>query len=63
DLSPDAMIITSGDTIVFTNAAVVRVFAAENPQQLIGKSIFDFTAASPLAMVRRDIRIMILSIV
>jgi len=42
ELSPDTIIIQCEDKVVFINPAGTRLFGAENPEQLLGKPIWDF---------------------
>jgi PAS domain S-box-containing protein len=42
ELSPDAIAVQSQDKIIFMNGAGAELFGAENPEQLIGKSVWDF---------------------
>jgi PAS domain S-box-containing protein len=40
--SPDAVVVYSGNRIVYANAAAVTLFAAERAESLLGRLIFDF---------------------
>ena len=42
EFSPDAIGIQSEDKIVYFNPAGAKMFGVENPEQLIGKSVWDF---------------------
>ncbi|MCG8348486.1 MAG: PAS domain S-box protein [Chloroflexales bacterium] len=42
ELSPDAVIAHCEDRIVFINAAGVKLLGAAQPEQLIGRAVFDF---------------------
>lgn len=47
ELSPDGILISRGNRIVFLNPAAVRLFGASTPEQILGKSPFEiFHAAS-----------------
>ncbi|HEY9637096.1 MAG TPA: PAS domain S-box protein [Coleofasciculaceae cyanobacterium] len=42
EFSPNAIVIHNGEQIVFVNSAAVKIFAATNPQELIGRRVLDF---------------------
>jgi PAS domain S-box-containing protein len=42
ELSPDGIFITRNARIVFVNPAAVRIFGASSPEQVIGRSPYDF---------------------
>jgi PAS domain S-box-containing protein len=42
ELSPDGIFITRDSRIVFVNPAAVRIFGASSPDQVIGRTPFDF---------------------
>ncbi len=51
ELSPDPIAVHVGSTIVFVNTAAVRIFAAESPDDLIGRSVIE--------MVHPDYRLIV----
>ncbi len=42
EVSPAATLVSTGNKITFANDACTRLFGADSPDQIIGKSIFDF---------------------
>jgi PAS domain S-box-containing protein len=42
ELTPDAIYIHCGGRLVFTNPAGIRLLRASGPEQIIGKTVFDF---------------------
>lgn len=56
EVSPDAIFINRGGQIVFINEAGLRLFGAERPEQVLGKSPLDFTHPDYHAAVRERIR-------
>jgi len=42
ELSPDGIFITRDSRIVFVNPAALRIFGASSPEQVLGRSPFDF---------------------
>ena len=56
DVSPDAIFINRGGLIAFINEAGLRLFGAERPEQVLGKSPMDFTHPDYHAAVRERIR-------
>ncbi len=42
ELSPDGIAVQSEDKIVFINSAGAKLFGAEVPEQLVGRSVWDF---------------------
>ncbi len=56
ELSPDAIGIQSEDELVFMNSAGANLFGAENPGQLIGKSVWDFVLPKNRALVQERYR-------
>ncbi|HEX7862422.1 MAG TPA: response regulator [Verrucomicrobiae bacterium] len=53
---PDAMFITSDNTIVFANPAAVSLLNAASPIDLVGKSILEFTDANFRDLVEEHLR-------
>lgn len=53
---PDALLVHSGDRIVFVNPSCMRLLGAQRPDQLVGKSIFEIICPDSLPAVRRRIR-------
>jgi len=53
---PDAIFINRSNKIVFVNEACLKLFGADRPEQLLGKSPFDFTHPDDHALVRARIR-------
>jgi len=56
ELSPDAIAVQSEDKIVFMNNAGAKLFGAESPEQLIGKSVWDFVLPEYRDRVRERYR-------
>ncbi|MGE5148045.1 MAG: PAS-domain containing protein [Candidatus Eiseniibacteriota bacterium] len=46
ELSPDCIMIRVGETLVFINPAGARLFGAERPDQIVGRSIWEFVPDS-----------------
>ena len=42
DLSPEGVFINRDDRIVFANSSALRLFGASGPDQVLGRSLFDF---------------------
>lgn len=49
---PDAVLVNSNNKVVFVNRFCVGLFAAREPEQLLGRDISDFVSASYLPLVR-----------
>ena len=58
DDSPDATFVTRGETVLYANAALLRLLGAERPEQIVGGSIFAFLHPDFHAMVRARIAAM-----
>jgi PAS domain S-box-containing protein len=43
ELSPDGIFITRDSRIVFVNPAAIRIFGASSPDQVLGRSPYDFS--------------------
>ncbi|MFQ5595005.1 MAG: PAS domain S-box protein, partial [Anaerolineae bacterium] len=56
ELSPDAIAVQSSDSIVFVNRAGANLFGAESPEDLIGKSVWDFVLPERRELVRERYR-------
>ena len=55
ELAPVAVWITEGEHIVFANKASAALFGAEEPQQLLGRSIYTLLTPESHATVRRGL--------
>jgi PAS domain S-box-containing protein len=58
EFSPDAMFINRANKIVFANKPCLKLFGATAPEQLLGKSVFDFVQSDYHAIVRERVGIM-----
>lgn len=58
DLSPDAVFVSRAATLLFANAAMVRLLAAPGAEALIGRSLFEFLSPGWHEAVRARIRMM-----
>src|SRR5262249_23273921 len=56
ELSPDALFVQSDGKIVFVNSAGVKLFVADKPEELIGKSALDFVHPDFRETVRERMR-------
>jgi PAS domain S-box-containing protein len=56
ELSPDAIGVQSEDKIVFMNGAGAKLFGVESPEQLIGKSVWDFVLPEKREIVKERYR-------
>ncbi|MBI5934798.1 MAG: PAS domain S-box protein [Chloroflexi bacterium] len=56
ELSPDAIAIQCKDRIVFVNSAGVKLFGADNIEQIMGKSVWDFVLAKNIELVKERYR-------
>ncbi len=56
EVSPDAIFVSRGDRIVFVNNVALRLFGAGRPEDMIGRSPFDFIHPDFQAMTRDRIR-------
>jgi PAS domain S-box-containing protein len=52
ELLPDAVYIHSGNTIVYVNAAGIKVFGAEHADQILGRDYLDFCHPDDRARIR-----------
>jgi PAS domain S-box-containing protein len=52
ELSPDGIFITRDSRIVFVNPAAVRIFGASSPEQVLGRSPYDFFQVDQHAHLR-----------
>jgi len=59
ELSPDAIFLNRGGKVVFINQAGLRLFGADRPEQMLGRSPLDFTHPDYHALVKERIRIQI----
>ena len=59
ELSPDGILISQDDRIVFLNAAGVRLFGASAPEQILGKSPFEIFHSDSHDLIRERIGLMI----
>ncbi|HEY9845033.1 MAG TPA: ATP-binding protein, partial [Candidatus Caenarcaniphilales bacterium] len=56
ELSPDAIFVQSEENFVLVNRAGVNLLGATNPEQLLGKPIFDFVHPDYWSLVRSRIK-------
>ncbi len=56
ELSPDAIVIQCEDRIVFMNLAGVKLFGIKEPEQLVGKSVWDFVLPQNREIVKARYR-------
>jgi PAS domain S-box-containing protein len=50
--SPDAIMVQSDETIIFVNAAGIRLLGAASEEEVLGRSIFDFVHPDSVALVK-----------
>jgi PAS domain S-box-containing protein len=53
ELSPDAILVYRGTRIEYLNPAAIKLFGASDPQQLLGKSLFELFHPDCHALVRQ----------
>jgi two-component system cell cycle sensor histidine kinase/response regulator CckA len=58
EFSPDAMFINRENKIVFVNPPCLKLFGASGPEQVLGKSVFDFIHPDYHAVVKERVRLM-----
>lgn len=58
EMAPDGVTIQSEGTFTFANATAAKILGAESPQQLIGKSIWDFVHPEYKEIVEKRFRTM-----
>ena len=58
ELSPDGILISQDDRIVFLNPAAVRLFGASAPEQILGKSPFEIFHSDSHDLIRERIGLM-----
>lgn len=56
EVSPDAIFVNRQGKLVFINQAGLRLFGATRPEQMLGKSPYDFTHPDYHALIRERIR-------
>lgn len=56
--SPDAIFISQDDHVMMVNTACLHLFAAETPDQLVGRSIYDLFYAKFHPAIRRRLKIL-----
>jgi PAS domain S-box-containing protein len=56
EISPDAVFLHREGTIIFVNPAGVRLLGARNPEEIIGKSVFEFIQPDYREAVRTNIK-------
>jgi PAS domain S-box-containing protein len=56
ELSPDGILISQDNRLVFLNPAAVRLFGASAPEQIVGKSPFDVFHPESHGVIRERIR-------
>jgi diguanylate cyclase (GGDEF)-like protein/PAS domain S-box-containing protein len=54
ELSPDAILVHCGGTLVFANTAAVRLFGAQGSEQLLGRRAIDFVHPHSRELVREQ---------
>ena len=59
ELSPDAIFLNKGGKIVFINQAGLKLFGADRPEQMLGRSPLDFTHPDYHSLVKERIRLQI----
>ena len=55
ELSPDGILISQDNRLVFVNPAALRLFGASAPEQVLGKSPFDVFHPDSHALIRERI--------
>jgi PAS domain S-box-containing protein len=55
ELSPDGILISQNDRIVFLNPAAVSLFGATSPEQVLGRSPFDLFHPASHALIRERV--------
>jgi two-component system, cell cycle sensor histidine kinase and response regulator CckA len=58
EFSPDAMFINRANSIVFANKPCLKLFGATAPEQVLGKSVFDFIHPDYHAIAKEHVRLM-----
>jgi PAS domain S-box-containing protein len=58
EFSPDAMFINRANTIVFANKPCLKLFGAETPEQVLGKSVFEFIHPDYHAIAKEHVLLM-----
>jgi two-component system cell cycle sensor histidine kinase/response regulator CckA len=58
EFSPDAMFINRTNTIAFANQPCLKLFGATAPDQVLGRSVFDFIHPDYHAIVKERIRLL-----
>ena len=53
ELSPDALVVYRDGIVVFVNSAAVNLFGATEPEELLGRSVFDFVHPGYLELARQ----------
>jgi PAS domain S-box-containing protein len=56
ELSPDGILISQDNRLVFLNPAALRLFGASSPEQVLGRSPFDVFHPESHALIRERIR-------
>jgi PAS domain S-box-containing protein len=59
ELSPDGILISQGNRIVFLNPAAVSLFGAGSPEQVLGRSPFDLFHSASHALIRERVERML----
>ena len=58
ELSPEPILVLQDDRIVYANAATVRLYGAQSPEDFAGKSLYDFAPSEERAGIRKHLAIM-----
>jgi PAS domain S-box-containing protein len=56
EVSPDAILVHDEETILMANAAAARLLGAAEPEQLVGRSLFDFIEEAEAPVIKSMIR-------
>ncbi len=56
ELSPDAILLHSGERLVYVNPAALKLLRADDPQQLLGRSVFDLVPPENRETIRQRIQ-------
>jgi PAS domain S-box-containing protein len=56
EISPDAVFLHRDGTIIYVNPAAIGMFGARHPEEMIGKSVFEFIQTEYREIVRTNIK-------
>ena len=59
ELSPDAVFVNAGGTVVFANRAMARLLGAAEPSEMIGRSVWDLADPQVRAIIEKRIERML----